>query len=1534
MGLNGRSRVEDAWLWGDSDPPYEKLLSGAAGELSGGDARRLEALERVSNRLLDRVRIRKASAGEDADARLLLDGCGLSADAVAADSHSLRPLLKQVAVKLAAGDAEREVRLLSVAELVIRRAEIVAAWDSRVEDGVPDEIQPLHMPAVKEALGSLIPEHLHSSLDKRVERQKDVTGVVSSGCFVTMGSWRVNVRSEDELFRGRLTKEVLELFMKVLQRISDCLHLNVAVGSKTVGVALGQSESVDRMSKVLLSWSEVWNKDKVGGREEVLIPVAVDDREQNWVTVAVRSVVDGEILRSARRLRVCCFDPHRRSELLEQISRNVDVLIRGVGAQRAVGDAGPVTEFADFVPEESASTQRSMMRSLGIIMGAIGRRAGEKVLDMRSEYYISEVGRVVWSVFAKLRQLSGEKGSSDFACVLADEAACRTILQMLGSMPSLTTRGADGAGGGVEQEKRSLDVGACVGGVACGAAPTLLQSPSHLRAATWNIAGGLIAASAPERYAIADKRLEVVSEILRWRREVACDVVALQECEGADCIEEIVGAYDFVGSASASQSRGYVHLYVRKGMSCERIAVRDSLPCVAATVTVEGGAGASIHVAAVHLPAGIREVDRARIVQDVRRVMPSEEHCLIVGDFNARDEEIDALCSSTRMRSARYNGCSWGTRGNKFYSDSEYRGRGLKYDRALFGRSMWAEAHLAAQRKVQSEGLEFCMSDHFGLMVYAEVNDVFRSRAAVDEKAVVARKRDLALIADKNRVREMQYLQFQAQAMQKQRAVERQRAVHRDRESVLRAQRQGARVRHQRRARLQQEAYGAGNLYAQEVVVESDDGSQDSRLSRLEAASRIVLPHVSDVGRGSWAIGSQVPVVGFRNLGWTCYASSAVQVLLRVPAVVDWLRWHGSRPCGLRDIGLQDECVACLLHRTLVNMCEGSAAGCVHLPVAHWRASVHEKYREEGRQCDASEFLLDMLVRLREQERSAHRCSWWNHGLVDGSADCTHVDRLFGAVAERRSRCTVCHMVRAKYTHQTSVELDAAPDDGIPMTVSELFLKEFAPERQDGEPFRCPRCECNRVHVQQRRIVHAPNVLVVQIKRLHVDPAQALDGVLARHRVSVEEALSLRGLPRMVLAGVVYHSGRTAEVGHYVSAVRGLGGRYWMCDDRNVRIVQQDISVVKPSEVNTLVYVREDGQASFVGGGIEGYGPGVGGGVIHVDGDGDDMNGEGAVPCENDNGIGDANGVRAGAGEVGGSAVGRDVGKRKNGDATDGDAGHGVAGAKADLVGNSALTPSRRLRRKSSLGAVGDMSSSATRARVLRKSLSQENEMPTEMQPQSVNDSSMIPVVEQADLSASRVHDELQSSVEPRGIDEEVAGQIRGGSGRGRGRGRPGRGGVDVSRGTGRGRPRGGARVEVSEGVRRSGRIAAQRGECTGAPVASATVVSHEEGASVQRRGASATIRGGVLQRSAPVSSEEVSATRRVAPGRVVGGDTRGPIVTLTSTDVRADEERRDREQVDRAVRRNRTGERGDMRAYDGSTLSRSAGGPVNLGRR
>ena len=49
-------------------------------------------------------------------------------------------------------------------EKVARRLATRGCWDERVEDGVPTEIQPLHMSAVREALGALIPERLQRSM--------------------------------------------------------------------------------------------------------------------------------------------------------------------------------------------------------------------------------------------------------------------------------------------------------------------------------------------------------------------------------------------------------------------------------------------------------------------------------------------------------------------------------------------------------------------------------------------------------------------------------------------------------------------------------------------------------------------------------------------------------------------------------------------------------------------------------------------------------------------------------------------------------------------------------------------------------------------------------------------------------------------------------------------------------------------------------------------------------------------------------------------------------------------------------------------------------------------------------------------------------------------------------------------------------------------------------------------------------------------------------------------------------------------------
>ena len=73
-----------------------------------------------------------------------------------------------------------------MAEGVARRVEWVGRFDGRVVDGVPEGLQPLHMPAVKEALRALIPERLHGSLDKAVSAQKDQVGTAAGASFLSM----------------------------------------------------------------------------------------------------------------------------------------------------------------------------------------------------------------------------------------------------------------------------------------------------------------------------------------------------------------------------------------------------------------------------------------------------------------------------------------------------------------------------------------------------------------------------------------------------------------------------------------------------------------------------------------------------------------------------------------------------------------------------------------------------------------------------------------------------------------------------------------------------------------------------------------------------------------------------------------------------------------------------------------------------------------------------------------------------------------------------------------------------------------------------------------------------------------------------------------------------------------------------------------------------------------------------------------------------------------------------------------------------
>ena len=79
---------------------------------------------------------------------------------------------------------------------------------------------------------------------------------------------------------------------------------------------------------------------------------------------------------------------------------------------------------------------------------------------------------------------------------------------------------------------------------------------------------------------------------------------------------------------------------------------------------------------------------------------------------------------------ARYAGGTCASLGNRFYADTQCSGVGRRLDRVLFKGSVSAAVHIIGQSKIFSEGLEFYRSDHFGLMAFVDVHDVYGEKGA------------------------------------------------------------------------------------------------------------------------------------------------------------------------------------------------------------------------------------------------------------------------------------------------------------------------------------------------------------------------------------------------------------------------------------------------------------------------------------------------------------------------------------------------------------------------------------------------------------------------------------------------------------------------------------------------------------------------------------------------------------------------------------------------------------------------------------
>ena len=151
---------------------------------------------------------------------------------------------------------------------------------------------------------------------------------------------------------------------------------------------------------------------------------------------------------------------------------------------------------------------------------------------------------------------------------------CRKVLGLFGKVPSVVPQVGAGGGSGV------VAGGEGGAGAGCGAGSEGRKEARALRVVTWNTAGGQRSAQAPGSWTSADQQAAVQGQLQRWLRAYGCDVVALQECESGTGAAEILGSHELVGAVAAEESRGWVQLYVRRGLQHERIELASGMPCV------------------------------------------------------------------------------------------------------------------------------------------------------------------------------------------------------------------------------------------------------------------------------------------------------------------------------------------------------------------------------------------------------------------------------------------------------------------------------------------------------------------------------------------------------------------------------------------------------------------------------------------------------------------------------------------------------------------------------------------------------------------------------------------------------------------------------------------------------------------------------------------------------------------------------------------------------------------------------------------
>lgn len=293
-----------------------------------------------------------------------------------------------------------------------------------------------------------------------------------------------------------------------------------------------------------------------------------------------------------------------------------------------------------------------------------------------------------------------------------------------------------------------------------------------------------------------------------------------------------------------------------------------------------------------------------------------------------------------------------------------------------------------------------------------------------------------------------------------------------------------------------------------------------------------------------WNIGA-----GFVNIGNTCYLNSALQALLHVPALANWLvsdTEHREQCCS----EFNDICIICAVSKTLLLSQASSTA--VRPWCVYSRLKQICKHLVAGRQEDAHEFLRYLIEAC--EKAYLQRFSKAHLANMDQySKETTPLNQILGGYLRSSVRCLSCNHISITFQHFEDLLLDIRKAN----TIDDALQSYFSREKLEDMGYNCEGCKKKVTATKQFSLERPPVVLCIQLKRF------SMQGTKLNKQVSIKPKLDLSAYVRKSggsggqalnyrLVSMVTHLGSSQHCGHYTAIGLTESGTYYQFDDSSV----------------------------------------------------------------------------------------------------------------------------------------------------------------------------------------------------------------------------------------------------------------------------------------------------------------------------------------------------------------------------------------------